>query len=123
MFQYPEAGYYSMLHRGGHTAKDDDTANADYRAVVKANEWMKNSPPQPFLLFIPGMGAHPPYGSPKEFHEKWPVDIVKQNIKLRPPYGRKKPSYHSKDRGIPHYRNLTYLSDDVFYKIQATYLG
>lgn len=26
-------------------------------------------------------------------------------------------------KGIPYYRNLTKLDEDVFYKIQATYLG
>jgi choline-sulfatase len=84
---------------------------------------MKDSPPQPFLLFLPGMGAHPPYGAPKEFHEKWPVDIVKKKVSLRPPYQEGKPSYHSRTKGIPHYRNLTSLDDDFFYRIQATYLG
>jgi len=122
-FAFPESGYYSMLYNAGQSEKDDASKNGDYRAVVKANEWLKNSPPQPFLLFIPGLGAHPPYGAPKEFHEKWTVDEVKRNIQLRPPYGKTKPGYHSKDNGIPHYRNLTHLDADVFYKIHATYLG
>merc|ERR1719188_127303 len=84
---------------------------------------MKNSAPQPFLLFLPGFGAHPPYGAPREFHDKWPVSLVKEKVSLRPPYQEGKPSYHSKTQGIPHYRNLTSFGDDFFYKIQATYLG
>ena len=47
----------------------DTHANGDYRAVVKAVDWMKNSPPEPFVLFLPGRGAHPPYGSPREFND------------------------------------------------------
>eukprot|EP00928_Gymnodinium_smaydae_P079271 TRINITY_DN63240_c0_g1_i1.p1 TRINITY_DN63240_c0_g1~~TRINITY_DN63240_c0_g1_i1.p1 ORF type:complete len:557 (+),score=53.19 TRINITY_DN63240_c0_g1_i1:130-1800(+) len=121
--EYPDAGYYSMLRQGGQSRKDDAEQNWDYKAVLTANAWMKNSPPQPFLLFIPGIGAHPPYGAPREFNEKWSVDDVKKNIKLRPPYGVGKPSYHSREKGIPHYRNLTSLDSDFFYKIHATYLG
>lgn len=121
--EYPNAGYYSMLFTASDVKHDDAQSNGDYRAVVKANEWMKNSPPQPFLLFLPGIGAHPPYGAPREFHEKWPVSLVKEKVSLRPPYQEGKPSYHSKTQGIPHYRNLTGLDDDFFYRIQATYLG
>jgi choline-sulfatase len=75
------------------------------------------------LLFLPGRGAHPPYGSPDEFNTKWNVDAVKAVTVLRPPYGASKPAYHSKDKGVPHYRNLTGLDTDVFYRIHATYLG
>mmetsp|Transcript_45736 Transcript_45736/g.99370 ORF Transcript_45736/g.99370 Transcript_45736/m.99370 type:complete len:553 (-) Transcript_45736:346-2004(-) len=122
-FDYPNAGYYSMLMDSSPSSKDNTKLNGDYRAVAKANAWLKDSPPQPFFLFLPGKGAHPPYGAPAEFHDKWPVDLVKQKIKLRPPYNPSKPRYHSRDQGIPHYRNLTPLDEDVFYKIQATYLG
>ena len=117
-FKYGEAGYYSMLSTGANVSKDD-TKNKDYQAVVKASQWMNDAPPQPFLLFLPGRGAHPPYGSPAEFNDKWSVDEVRQKISLRPPYGAGKPRYHSRDAGVPHYRNLTGLAPDVFYKIQA----
>jgi choline-sulfatase len=123
-FKYGEAGYYSMLSQGSSSAKDN-LLNGDYRAVVKAVDWLKKdaAAKQPFLVFIPGRGAHPPYGSPHEFNNMWSVDDVKKNIKLRPPFNPKKPKYHSGDIGIPHYRNLTTLDEDTFYKIQATYLG
>jgi choline-sulfatase len=122
-YAYPESGYWSMLHTGGDVEKDDVESNGDYRAVVNANAWMKGNPPQPFMLFLSGMGAHPPYGAPREFNDKWSVDDVKQHIKLRPPYTDGKPKYHSKERGIPHYRNLTHLDGDAFHRIQASYLG
>lgn len=122
-FKYGEAGYYSMLSSGSTVGKNDTEANGDYRAIVKAVEWMKASPPEPFVIFLPGRGAHPPYGSPQEFNDKWDVDTVKKNVLLRPPFDTSKPGYHSKDKGVPHYRNLTGLSQDAFYKIQATYLG
>ena len=107
-FKYGEAGYYSMLSTGSNVSKDDHK-NKDYLAVVKASQWMKEEPREPFLLFLPGRGAHPPYGSPAEFNEKWSVDEVRDKITLRPPYGEGKPKYHSKDAGVPHYRNLTAL--------------
>ena len=34
-----------------------------------------------------------------------------------------KSRYHSRDKGIPHYRNLTALPEEAFYTIQAKYLG
>lgn len=120
--QYPNSGYWSMLHDGSDVAKDDTSHNGDYRAVVKASEWMKTAP-EPFVLFFAGIGAHPPYGTPMEFHEMWPVDVVKENIKLREPYTAKKPKYHAQDKGIPFYRNLTALDADFFYRIQSAYLG
>lgn len=122
-YAYGEAGYWSMLHNGS-TASKWDLANGDYRAVHKASAWMADDPPQPFLLFLPGIGAHPPYAAPHEFHEKWSdLDELKAKAPLRPRYGAGKPKYHSQDRGIPHYRNLTYLPDETMYKIQSVYLG
>lgn len=120
--EYPNAGYWSMLHSGSDVEKEDQKHNGEYRAVVKANEWMKSAP-QPFCLLMMGKGAHPPYGAPHEFHEKWPADLVKQHIQLRPPFTANKPGYHARDKGIPFYRNLTSLPDDFFYGIQSSYLG
>ena len=41
----------------------------------------------------------------------------------RPPDVPGKPTYHSTKAGIPFYRNLTSFDDDLFYKINAVYLG
>lgn len=81
------------------------------------------SPPEPFVLFMPTRGAHPPYGAPAEFHNKFSLNTVKQNIKLQPPNPVNKPKYMSVTEGIPFYRNLTTLNEDIFYKIEAVYLG
>ena len=118
-YEFGEAGYWSMLSKGSDVPKDD-VANGDYKAVKSACEWMANSPPQPFFLFLPGRGAHPPYGAPREFHEKWSdLDALQAKAPLRPRYGDNKPKYHSKARGIPHYRNLTALPESALYKIQS----
>eukprot|EP00966_Prymnesium_polylepis_P176698 4091334-Prymnesium_polylepis.1 len=107
-----------MLSTGSKVSKDDDS-NGDYRAVRKAVEWMADKPPQPFLLFLPGRGAHPPYGSPHEFHTKWDPADIRARAPLRPPYGHAKPKYHSYDRGVPHYRNLTGLPEEELYRLHA----
>lgn len=121
-FSYGEAGYWSMLFTGSRLSKSDER-NGDFRAVRKAVRWMAESPPQPFLLFLPGMGAHPPYGSPEEFHNKWSAEQARRAAPLRPPYGFNKPKYHSYEEGIPHYRNLTGLSSARMYQLHAAYLG
>jgi len=39
-----------------------------------------------------------------------------------PPNIEGKPRYHGFQSGIPKYRNLTYLEEDVFYEVQRSYL-
>tara|TARA_B110000208_G_scaffold162051_1_gene198084 strand:+ start:361 stop:1152 length:792 start_codon:yes stop_codon:yes gene_type:complete len=99
-YEYGEAGYWSMLSTGANVSKDD-MKNKDYAAVVKSVSFLKNQTEDspPFVLFIPGRGAHPPYGSPMEFHNKFSVEDVKNSgRKLRPAFGPTKPRYHSKDQ-------------------------
>ena len=123
-YRYGEAGYWSMLASGSNVSKDD-VSNGDYRAIKKASAWMADAPPEPFLLFLPGRGAHPPYGAPREFQHKWSSDLTKLQaaVELRPPGDPRKPGYHSTTVGVPHYRNLSSLPHDDFYRIQGTYLG
>lgn len=125
-FPFGEGGYWSMLSTAA-DCEPDDLKNGDYAGVAHAVQWMKEwqetSPQKPFLLFIAGKGAHPEYGAPKVFHDRWPVELVKRKVSLRPPYIAGKPKYHSNTEGIPHYRNLTALSEDDFYRIHAVYLG
>jgi arylsulfatase A-like enzyme len=121
MFNFGEAGYWSMLSSGG-KKHANDTSQGDFKAVTKAIDFMNNDPPEPFLLFLPTRGAHPPYGSPLEYQHKWTLEEVKKHVKLRPPNNPKKPKYHSPTIGIQHYRNLTSLTNDTFYKIQQIYL-
>jgi choline-sulfatase len=124
-YEWGEAGYWSMLSTGANVSKDSLT-NKDYAAVVKSVSFLKNQTADspPFVLFLPGRGAHPPYGSPMEFHNKWSVDEVRDSgRKLRPAFGPTKPRYHSRTEGVPFYRNLTGLGAVDFLSIQKAYLG
>lgn len=48
---------------------------------------------------------------------------VKNAVKLRERNIAGMPTYMQNSNGIPHFRNLTSLDEDVFYKIQSVYLG
>ena len=82
-----------------------------------------NQPPQPFIIFMPGMGAHPPYGSPMEYHKMWDPKEIEQKAPLRAPYGEGKPQYFKKNEGIPWWHNLEGFNDSFFYDIAAAYAG
>eukprot|EP00939_MAST-03C_sp_MAST-3C-sp1_P000210 g210.t1 len=123
-FDYGESGYWSMLYTGGSTSANSNE-NGDTSAVSKAIDWLKDDDAriEPFVLFLPTRGAHPPYGAPPEFQDKISLEDVKRNVNLRPRNIPGKPKYHSSESGIPFYRNLTYLSNDTFYEIQRSYLS
>ena len=120
-YNFGESGYWSMLSTGGEKLSND-TSQGDMRAVVKAIDFLNSDPPEPFAIFLPTRGAHPPYGPPKDFKDKWTIEEIKKYISLRPPNLKGKPKYHSNADGIRHYRNLTYLGDDTMYEIQKSYL-
>eukprot|EP01083_Nonionella_stella_P077402 211359_1 len=122
-YSYPQPGYFSFLSTGCDAYGNDTAANGDYKAVKLAQTFLQSNPPQPFFIFIPGIGAHPPYGAPRDYHTKFDPMEVKQKAPLRPPYVDGKPKYHSRSNGIPYWRNLTGFDDDLFYKINAIYLG
>jgi len=119
-YPYGQSGYWSMLSNGGKKL-GNDTSQGDFRAVSNAIDFLKNSPPEPFALFLPTRGAHPPYGAPPGY-QKWTTEDIKKNVELRPPNIETKPKYHSQKEGILHYRNLTGMAEDDFYKIQKVYL-
>ena len=125
MFEYPDAGYYSFLYTGSNVSAND-TSNHDLLAVETAKNFMFSNnykPPSPFVIFLPGQGGHPPYGSPLEYHNMWSVDEVKKARTIRPPYIKNKPQYFSKDYGIPYFHNLEGFNDSFFYDIQSKYIG
>jgi len=62
-YPFGKAGYYSFQANGGDTP-GNDTANHDLLAVQMAVEFMGSSPPEPYVIWLPGIGAHPPYGAP-----------------------------------------------------------
>lgn len=125
-FPFGTAGYYSFFREATETP-GNSTKNGDYSAIQAAQQFLKQnnySPPQPFVIFIPGKGGHPPYGAPKGYYDKFSVDDVKKaGIKLRPFNPENKPKFYNKNGGIPDYRNLTTLNDTFFYQINAIYLG
>ena len=51
-------GYYSFLYTGANQY-GNDTSIGDYKAVLDTQEFLNSNPPQPFFIFIPGIGAHP----------------------------------------------------------------
>eukprot|EP00750_Incisomonas_marina_P013985 INCI17580.5.p1 GENE.INCI17580.5~~INCI17580.5.p1 ORF type:complete len:590 (-),score=92.06 INCI17580.5:474-2243(-) len=120
-----QPGYFSFLSTGSDVS-GADLSNADYKGTMEAVAWMNDTAnlPEPFVLFLPSRGAHPPYGAPKEWHTKFtPEDVKAAGIKLRPRNISGMPGYMSDGSGIPFHRNLVPLDDDFFYKIQAVYLG
>lgn len=120
-YAFNESGYWSMLYSGG-SKMSNDTSNGDTAAVLKAVEWLTDTPPEPFVLFLPTRGAHPPYGAPADFQNTITLKEVKAAVTLRPANLPGKPTYHGYKKGIPHYRNLTFLPSDTFYEIQRSYL-
>ena len=120
-YPYGTSGYWSMLSKGGEK-HGNDTSQGDFKAVTNAINFLKNNPPTPFVLFLPTRGAHPPYGAPPEFQQKWTTEDIKKNVALRPPNIATKPKYHSEKEGILHYRNLTGMAENDFYEIQKVYL-
>eukprot|EP00931_Biecheleriopsis_adriatica_P008021 TRINITY_DN109263_c0_g1_i1.p1 TRINITY_DN109263_c0_g1~~TRINITY_DN109263_c0_g1_i1.p1 ORF type:complete len:564 (-),score=90.81 TRINITY_DN109263_c0_g1_i1:30-1721(-) len=119
-YEFGDAGYYSMLSTG---SQQSGKHGGDYAAVAHGIDFLNSNPPEPFVLFLPIRGAHPPYGAPLDFKDKFSLDEVKGNIKLRPRNIAGKPHYHRNEAGIPFYRNLTTLHDDTFYEIQRSYLS
>eukprot|EP00948_MAST-09A_sp_MAST-9A-sp1_P000194 g194.t1 len=119
-YDFNTSGYYSMLFSGSNVSA---TETGDYAAVEKAIKFLKSPPEEPFVIFLPTRGAHPPYGVPREFQNKFTLDEVKAKVQLRPRNVPGKPRYHSRKIGIPFYRNLTGLEEDTFYEIQRQYLS
>lgn len=118
-YRFGQAGFYSFRNEGGSHWYNDSQHNGDTKAAMKAVEFLQSDPPEPFVLFVATKGAHPPYGAPKGFHDSLDLEEVKKAVELRPIDTPGKPYYH---RGIRHYRNLTTLPQDVFYKIHKSYL-
>eukprot|EP01121_Diplochlamys_sp_Union-15-3_P020996 TRINITY_DN8376_c0_g1_i1.p1 TRINITY_DN8376_c0_g1~~TRINITY_DN8376_c0_g1_i1.p1 ORF type:complete len:508 (-),score=74.62 TRINITY_DN8376_c0_g1_i1:70-1593(-) len=121
-FQFGEKGYYSFLQSPTNVLPNS-TENGDYKAIRSAIKFLKSNPPEPFMLFLPTFGSHPPYGAPKGYYDLYDPTEIKEKSPLRPPDNIGKPYYHSKLNGIQYFRELDGFNDEFFYKIQAIYLG
>lgn len=129
---FGEAGYYSFDGSPGAALGNDTAAsgkNGDLRAVVAALSALNASGlPEPFALFLPGLGAHPPYGGPRDYFSMYTADEVRA---AGPPLRRVndtvgKPPYYGA-AGIRGFRNYSALGDDAhdqwLYHVAATYFG
>ncbi|XP_065836340.1 uncharacterized sulfatase YidJ-like [Oscarella lobularis] len=119
MFEFGEAGYYSFLNTPNDTPPDSDS-NGDLHMINLASKFMSNDPPEPFIIWLPTLGAHPTYGAPKGYYDMYSAEDVHTKAPLRPAHVKNKPKYHE---GIIKYRNLTSFNDTFFETINAVYLG
>ena len=69
-FVYGEPGYFSFLAGKSDKYGNDSEANGDYRAILRGLEFMRNDPPEPFVVFLPGKGSHPNYGAPADYYDR-----------------------------------------------------
>ncbi|MBM4458357.1 MAG: DUF4976 domain-containing protein [Chloroflexi bacterium] len=91
--------------------------HTDYANVMAAIEYLKSKPKQPFVLYLPLLFPHPPYGAPEPWHSQVNPLLIPD---LRPADLPRKPAYH---RLIRETRHLDQLSDADFRRINAIYLG
>ena len=128
-YTFGTAGYYSFA---GSPAKGCDGAslkcNGDLEAVNLTARFMLDDPPEPFAVYLPGIGAHPPYGAPLDYYARYTSDQVRaaQPLRALVPGNAKPP--HLQAGGITGFRNLTSFHaaaarDELFYELQAVYLG
>ena len=67
-YPFGEPGYYSFLCNSSDKYGNDSKANGDYKGILASIDFLQNNPPEPFVLFIPGKGSHPPYTAPKDYY-------------------------------------------------------
>ena len=127
-YSFGQAGYYSFAGgKAAGCAGSEWSCNGDLKAVGETAQWLLQDPPEPFLVYLPGIGAHPPYGAPEDYFARYSSAQVRAAAPLRQlvPGGDKPP--HLGPGGIAGYRNLTGFhggaaDDELFYEIQAAYV-
>ena len=124
VYPYGEAGFYSFLNKPSPFNGSDDRHNADLLAVDRVAAWLRTDPPEPFAIWLAGVGMHPPYSAPADFYHMYSAQQVAALAPLRRVQPQSnKPLYLQPDVGIPAFRNLTTLSDAFFEELAAIYLG
>jgi choline-sulfatase len=128
-YSFGSAGYYSFsasAKKGCAGASIE--CNGDLKAVNLTARFMLDDPPEPFFMFLPGIGAHPPYGAPEDYYARYTSSDVRaaQPLRALVPGNAKPP--HLQAGGITGFRNLTSFhggaaDDELFYELQAVYLG
>ena len=123
-FPFPDAGYYSFLSTPSPYNGSDPQKNGDLRAIDRISAWLASSPPEPFAVWLPGIGAHPPYSAPSDYYHLYSAAQVAAQAPLRRVLpGSNKPPHLRPDVGIPAFRNLTSFNDSFFEELAAIYLG
>jgi arylsulfatase A-like enzyme len=122
-FPYRDAGYYSFMSDAGKTLGNQSQSNRDLLAVQLALGYMASPDfKEPCAIFLPGIGAHPPYGAPKDWYDKYNATQLQEMNLLRPQNVSNKPPYIG-DGGIRFYRNYSSFDDAFSYKVLAQYLA
>ncbi|MFP5232992.1 MAG: sulfatase-like hydrolase/transferase [Acidobacteriota bacterium] len=90
----------------------------DYACVQKAIEILERKEHErPFCIFLPLIGAHPPYTAPKDFYNMYSPSEVPAPI---PPGLKNKPSFQA---GMREMYGLEMLNEATLRKIRAIYYG
>ena len=122
-YTYPNAGYWSFEGTPGTGLGNGTAQNGDLTAVKRALQFMRlQDVPEPFAIFLPGIGAHPPYGAPKDFANMYKPAEIRAKAPLRPMNTTLKPAYIGQD-GIRAFRNITSFNETWSYKIAADYFA
>jgi arylsulfatase A-like enzyme len=128
-YSFGEAGFFSFAGSGLAGCPGASLAcNKDLAAANLTARFMLDDPPEPFAVYLPGIGAHPPYGAPEDFFARYSSAEVRaaQPLRALQPGSNKPP--HLQAGGITGFRNLTSFhggaaDDELFYELQAAYLG
>lgn len=123
-YAFGESGYYSFDAGAGNTDGNDTATNGDLRAVRHALAALGSSNvTEPFALFIPGLGAHPPYGIPRDYADLYDPKEIAAQFPLRTlAEAVNKPPYYG-DNGIRAFRNYSAIdvSMNYSYKVVSQY--
>ncbi len=115
-FEPGEAGRFSFLYE---PFDGDVHETGDMRRVEAGIDFLQQraGDSEPFVLYLPLSLPHPPYACPQPYHDMYDPDDIPP---LRPAELPNKPDFH---RLIRESRKLEEVSDELFAKIQAVYLG
>jgi len=116
-FDFDDDKYYSFLHAPFQGSPDETQDARCIRAGMDfIGQWKRGD--APFMLYLPIILPHPPYGPPQEYYDMYNPDEIPP---LRPVCeGKDVPLFRCNMRNS---RRLDRLPEDFFRKINAVYLG
>ncbi|HEY66521.1 MAG TPA: sulfatase-like hydrolase/transferase [Caldilineae bacterium] len=113
-FDLDDPLYYSFLTSPYQGPLEE---HVDYANVQAAIHFLRGKPQRPFLLYLPLVFPHPPYGAPEPWHDQVDPESLPP---LRPAGLPDKPDYFEHIRRS---RRLNELDEADFRRINAIYLG